>query len=126
MELKQILSLMVFGGLGVLFRYFMLSWGEHKFIASFVIIMSVNVFGSFAMGIVYALRTAQVIAPHLGLWMSVGLLGGFTTLSSYSLDVIMLWKEGMHTAAIVYGVGTNTLSLLCCALGIWLTRHFII
>src|SRR5688572_9359608 len=79
----------------------------------------VNVAGSFAIGVLAALLTADG-RPALGsdarAFLMVGVLGGFTTFSSFSLETLNLARDGaLGTAAANVG-----LSLALCLAGVWL------
>jgi fluoride exporter len=79
----------------------------------------VNVAGSFAIGLLAALVTADG-RPALGsdarAFVMVGILGGFTTFSSFSLETLNLARDGALGAAAA-NVG---LSLALCLAGVWL------
>lgn len=85
--------------------------------------LSVNVLGSLAIGVLWGYLLSRQHSSVL-VWnaLGVGLLGGFTTYSSYSLDVLRLLQAGKFSAAIGYALGTLVLSLTACALGLWWTR----
>ncbi len=74
----------------------------------------VNVLGSIAMGVFYVLIVERHIMP--GPWrefIMIGLLGSFTTFSTFSLDSLALW-EGGHAAL---AVGYVMLSVVLCIAG---------
>ena len=79
----------------------------------------VNVAGSFAIGVLAALVTADG-RPALGAdaraFVMVGLLGGFTTFSSFSLETLNLARSGAVGAA----SANAALSLALCLAGVWL------
>ena len=85
--------------------------------------LAVNVSGSFAMGILAAL-IAQKWLPNENLraFLTVGILGGFTTFSAYSQDFAVLTQRREYLAAALYGAGSVVLSLAAVFLGIWLGR----
>ncbi|TPW29334.1 fluoride efflux transporter CrcB [Pararhizobium mangrovi] len=69
--------------------------------------MTVNILGSFVMGVIVELvarRLGQSI--NMRLFLMTGLLGGFTTFSSFSLDTAFLWERGQGTLAAVYVVAS--------------------
>lgn len=85
--------------------------------------LGVNVVGSFLMGILAALLTARLgdgMAPLL----ATGLLGGFTTFSAFSLDVVTLWERGQATAAAGYVLASLALCLVAVAAGLAVARGF--
>jgi CrcB protein len=61
--------------------------------------LGVNVAGSFVMGILagwLALKAPGDLAHPLRLFVGVGVLGGFTTFSAFSLDLVILWQRGRN------------------------------
>lgn len=63
----------------------------------------VNVFGSLAMGLLagyFAYRTG--IPQHMRLFLTTGVLGGFTTFSAFSLDVALLMERHAYGLAAAY------------------------
>ena len=57
--------------------------------------LAVNVIGGFLMGLFIELLARRFEgSPELRLFIAIGILGGFTTFSSFSLDVAVLWERG--------------------------------
>lgn len=78
--------------------------------------LTVNVGGSFMMGVVASFiiaRGGQGLAPFI----MTGCLGGFTTFSAFSLDVLSLWQDGQAGWAILYILASVGLSILAVAGG---------
>jgi len=79
----------------------------------------VNVSGSFVIGAFAALSAAEgpfLISPEQRIFVMVGLCGGYTTFSSFSLQTFALWREGEWLWA-----GANCLlSFVLCLLAVWL------
>jgi CrcB protein len=79
----------------------------------------VNVAGSFAIGLLAAIVTADG-RPALGsdgrAFVMIGILGGFTTFSSFSLETLSLARTGALGAA----AANAGLSLVLCLAGVWL------
>ena len=81
----------------------------------------VNVLGSFAMGLLaaaFAHRFGNGWAPLL----LTGVLGGFTTFSAFSLDVVTLWERGQGAGAFAYVGASVLLSLAAVVAGLALGR----
>lgn len=86
----------------------------------------INVTGSFLMGVLVAVLHAKAIAsPELRTFLATGILGGYTTFSAYSLDVVTLIERNEHWAAAAYAGGSVVLSVAGLALGIALARWVI-
>jgi len=88
--------------------------------------LAINVIGSFLIGIVaawFAFRN-DAAAQSLRLFLTTGILGGFTTFSAFSLDFAVLFERGEITAAVWYVVGSVGLSLLAIFAGFFVVRSF--
>ena len=81
----------------------------------------VNVTGSFAIGFIAAFtgpEGAFLVSPRLRQFFMIGVCGGYTTFSSFSLQTLDLVRDGDWFKA-----GLNTmLSFVCCLLAVWLGR----
>ena len=79
--------------------------------------MLINIVGSLAMGLLvgYLARTTPAWQNDARLFVAVGVLGGFTTFSSFSLDTISMIERGETAQAILYvvvSVGAGLAALL--------------
>lgn len=84
-------------------------------------VLSVNIVGSFLMGVVAA-AVAQRGLAHLSPFMMTGILGGFTTFSAFSLEAVTLIERGQMGLAGLY-VGLSVAgSVGGLMLGLWLGR----
>jgi CrcB protein len=87
---------------------------------------AVNVVGSFAMGAIVAYFAARGQGGHTWLlFLTTGVLGGFTTFSAFSLDVVVLFGRGRFGAAALYLAGSVVLSIVALVLGITLVRRLV-
>ncbi len=84
-------------------------------------IMSVNVIGSFLMG-VFVVLAAHRGLTHLSPFVMTGLLGGFTTFSAFSLEAMTLIERGQVASAIAYVALSVGLSVGGLALGLLAAR----
>ncbi|RTR05525.1 fluoride efflux transporter FluC [Halomonas nitroreducens] len=80
----------------------------------------VNLSGTLAIGALAARLGGPPGASPAWLGLAVGGLGGFTTVSSFSLQTLSLWQEGRGTAALANGLATLVLGVLAAAMGWWL------
>src|ERR1700760_4865157 len=96
--------LVAFGGaLGSVARYLMASSVQKATGWTFPIgTVLVNITGCFVMGILYVLLVARPHSPHdLRALLMVGVMGGFTTFSSFSLETVTLAMNGNPTGAVL-------------------------
>jgi CrcB protein len=85
--------------------------------------LAVNVIGGFLMGLFIELLARRFEgSPELRLFIAIGILGGFTTFSSFSLDVAVLWERGELAIALSYMLASVILSIGALSLGLWLAR----
>lgn len=74
--------------------------------------LTVNICGSFVLGVLAGLMAfAWSPSPELRAFLTVGVLGGFTTFSAFSLDVVLLAERGRLDLAGVYVASTVILSV---------------
>jgi len=85
--------------------------------------LAVNILGSFCIGIIFALLShTQNMSEDIKLFGMIGILGGFTTFSSFSLDTILLFERGQYLHASLYIACSVILSILATLVGIMLIR----
>ncbi len=123
----QALLLVGLGGMvGAVSRYLSMIGIQHLWGNNFpYATLSVNIIGSFALGLI----TASSLMHHalnneLRLFFIIGLLGSFTTFSTFSLDFITLTQRGAWGAAMLYGAASVFLSLIALLLGMMCMRSF--
>lgn len=103
------------GALGAMARYSLgLLFAAHSFPWT---TLTINIVGSFIIGAVWSVCGEQNWFLQWGkLFLIVGLLGGFTTFSAFSLETLQLFNSGRLAAAGGYIVA----SIGLCLLGVWL------
>jgi len=85
--------------------------------------LAVNVIGGFLMGLFIELLASRFDgSSELRLFIAIGILGGFTTFSSFSLDVVVLWQRGELATALFYVLASVILSIGALFFGLWLAR----
>ncbi len=84
-------------------------------------VITVNVLGSFLMGVFMVLSFHRDLG-HLNPFVMTGILGGFTTFSAFSLEAFTLFERGEFIAAASYVLLSVVLSLAALVLGVWLAR----
>ncbi len=89
--------------------------------------LTVNVVGSFLIGVFaawFAFRGDSYTTQSLRLFLTTGILGGFTTFSAFSLDFALLFERGDAMLAAIYVIASVALSLAAIFAGLWLVRSF--
>lgn len=93
------------GALGAMLRYGVSSLAGHFWPSPFpYATLFVNVVGSLAMGVLVGLlaRTLPPMQNEIRLFIAVGVLGGFTTFSAFSLDAVTLVERGQWGQSATY------------------------
>jgi CrcB protein len=86
--------------------------------------LAVNVVGSFAMGLLVGYFAFRGDAPQAWrLFLTTGVLGGFTTFSAFSLDVVALYERGAPLQAVLYIASSVLLAVTGLVLGLWIVRQ---
>ena len=80
-------------------------------------ILVVNVSGSFVLGVITGL--GSTIAPEAALVLGMGLLGGYTTFSTVSVETVLLAQRGRWRDAALNLFGTLVLAAIGAGLGLW-------
>jgi fluoride exporter len=86
--------------------------------------MLINITGSLFMGLFigWLARTTPAWQADARLFFAVGVLGGFTTLSSFSLDTIVLLERGEVGQAVLYVLGSMIVSIAALFFGLLVMR----
>ena len=85
----------------------------------------INLIGAFAIGLIAQLAAQKGLQnENLILFLKVGICGGFTTFSTFSLETVTLFSDGKTALGLLY----IALSLVLCLLGVvfgqWLAQKF--
>lgn len=84
---------------------------------------AINVSGSFLIGLVVgAIASRPGLSPLWRLFLATGILGGYTTFSTFSLDAIELARTGGAAASLAYVFGSALAGIAAAYLGLALTR----
>jgi fluoride exporter len=124
--MTKLLVVFLGSGIGGSLRYGVNLWapkvfGVHLPASTFI----VNVVGGFVMGLItgwLAFRAEAPLTQELRLFLTTGILGGFTTFSAFSLDTVFLMERGDYGTAALYVVASVVLSIAALALGLALMR----
>lgn len=87
---------------------------------------AINLAGSLAMGLLAAWFTFRGDASQSWrLFLTTGILGGFTTFSAFSLDAALLWERGEALLALFYVAGSVAFAIGGLFLGLWIGRALV-
>lgn len=89
--------------------------------------MVANITGSLLMGLIVgylAFKDGQMASQSVRLFLTTGLLGGYTTFSTFSLDFFFLMERGQHGLAALYVLVSVSLAFIGVFAGLMIMRAF--
>ncbi|WP_296570687.1 fluoride efflux transporter CrcB [Phreatobacter sp.] len=126
--MTKLLLVFLGSGIGGAARYGVNVWSLKAFGPGFPAgTLIVNLAGGLAMGLIAGWLAFRVSVPwsqELRLFLTTGILGGFTTFSAFSLDAMTLIERGDYGAAALYVVLSVFLSIAAVAVGLAVIRSF--
>jgi len=119
-----VLAVAVGGAIGSVARYLVAIGSGKIFGLNFPWgILIINVTGSFLIGVFVGLFATKWDLPQsVRIFLTVGICGGYTTFSTFSLDSYYLMERGQLPAALAYMVGSVVLSICALVGGLYLAR----
>jgi len=112
------------GAAGTAARYWIAGWAPQALGAAFPYgTLIVNALGSFLLGLVVQIGLSGELLPTTArVALSVGVLGGFTTYSTFCYETLEYVREGEWRTGVLYAAITLLGSLIACALGVGLAK----
>ena len=108
----KILLLVAGGGLGTVARYVVSDYTHKYYLGNFPLgTLAVNMLGSFIIGLLWGVFDTENMSHHMRAFLFIGILGGFTTFSSYALDSYNMFKDGDMKLALLNVMANNVLSI---------------
>lgn len=113
------------GGLGSLLRFWLGQWIAPRLGPGFPwATLIINVSGSLAIGALATIIEARRPHPSVGLALTVGALGGYTTFSTFSIETLRLWHQSRGAAA-AYVAASLIGGLAAVAAGVAIARRWL-
>jgi fluoride exporter len=111
---RSIIGVAVAGAVGALARYGLGGWIADRLPVSFPWdTLVVNVTGSFLLGLLFVLTTERyAVSPALRATLTIGLVGAYTTFSTFSLETFRLIEDGAWWLAGLNAVASVALGLV--------------
>jgi CrcB protein len=121
-----IAAVAVGGALGSVLRYLISTWFVERVGSSFPWgTFVINVSGSFLIGIVLQLALSRTgFNPYFRLFFATGILGGYTTFSTYSFEIYNLAASGPAVQSVGYALGSVIAGVAAAFAGTLLVRAF--
>lgn len=122
---KELLYIFLGGGTGSVLRY-CVQMMMHERILPYTFpwaTFTVNLVGSFLIGLLYALSARFNLSPEVRLLLTAGFCGGFTTFSTFSNDGMTLLKGEFYGTFLLYTLLSITIGLIAVAAGSYLGKQ---
>lgn len=114
--MKLYLAIMAGGAIGSALRFAMSVWVDNRVGESFPWgTIAVNIIGCFLIGLISGITSPDglfMVSPVVRSFLIIGILGGFTTFSSFSLQTMTLLQDGQW----MWATGNVVISVVTCLL----------
>ena len=125
--MKVLLAVAIGGAIGAIARFQLSQSFIKSFSGDFIYnIMVANIIGCFLMGVCYEFMNLKMnVGVEWRAFFMVGILGAFTTFSSFALDVFILVDRGNFLNASMYILSSVVFSIVGLFVGIYIMRSII-
>ena len=109
------------GGIG---RYLVTLLVQNRFLSTFPYgTMVVNILGCFMIGVIYGISDRGSMPAEWRIFLATGIMGGFTTFSSFSNDTVSMLRDGQYWPAFSYVAISLLIGLAATFSGISLIKY---
>ncbi len=115
--MKILLAIGLGSFIGGVSRYLLTVFIQNKFLSTFPFgTLAVNIIGCFLIGIIYGLSDKGNVNAEWRLFLATGIMGGFTTFSSFSNETVSMMRDAQYWQAFSY-VGISVIIGLAATFG---------
>lgn len=120
----RIIFILIGGAIGALLRY-VISGLTHRLVQGVFPwgTLVVNLIGSFLIGFLWEHFEFVATPPYLKTFVFIGIIGAFTTFSTYSLETMSLMRDGEMSLALVNILTHNVIGISFCFLGLLVGKY---
>lgn len=123
--MKIILAVGLGSFLGGISRYLITVFIQNKFLSTFPFgTMFVNILGCFLIGTIYAMSDKGNVSPVWRMFLATGIMGGFTTFSSFSNETVSMLRDSEYFPAFSYVAISVVVGLAATFAGISVIKYF--
>jgi len=125
--MARLLSIALGGAIGAILRYVVSGFTYRYLNGNFPWgTLSANLVGALIIGLLWGVSEEIIIPPSLRLFVFVGVIGSFTTFSTYSLETFNLFRDGEIKLALTNILISNILSIVLVFVGFIVSKNLII
>jgi CrcB protein len=119
--IAKLIAVTLGGGIGTLMRYLIFFYFErfHKSIFPWPTLL-VNLTGALLIGFLWGYFDRVYVSPGIRMFIFIGILGSFTTFSTFAFDILSLVNDGHYKNMVVYLLASNILGIGLAFLGFYL------
>ena len=111
------------GAFGATLRYLLSGFINRYFESAFPAgTLGVNLIGCLAVGLLWEPLTQTSLSPHVRTFFLIGVLGAFTTFSTYGIESVNLMRDGEMRLALLNLLLSNVLGIAFVLLGLGISR----
>ncbi len=121
--IEKIIAVGIGGSIGAILRYLIFIFFEKSNSHGFPwATLVVNLAGAFLIGFLWGAFTKYYVAPGYRLFIFVGILGSFTTFSTFAFDIFSLAREGSLKYIFTYILATNIIGISLAFAGYYISK----
>lgn len=121
--MRSIIAVCIGGGIGSAARFLLSAFIQRSFPGLFPWgTLTVNIAGSLLLGILTGLASRSLLSTDWRMLLAVGLCGGFTTFSTFSLEAAELLRGSQYALAFTYVAASVVAGIGAVIAGLWMAR----
>ena len=121
--MAKYIAVVIGGGLGSLMRYTAVGFVQSRVEAIFPFgTLFVNLVGCFFIGFLWTLFEMTTVRPETRVFFITGILGGFTTFSSFGMETFNLFRDGEYLRSFSNFAVSNLAGFCCVIAGVFASR----
>lgn len=123
--MKILISIGMGSFIGGVLRYIIAEFMQARHITNFPVgTLTINIIGCFFVGIVFGLLEKGNLSQEWRLFLTAGLISGFTTFSAFSIETIGMLRDGQYFGSAAYAFLSVILGLFMAFIGISIIKLF--